>query len=69
MNLPKIPRTNDPALDKYLRDLSVAIQKELALKYSLTTPTDSVLLVSPDGSVYTVAVADDGTLNTTLVQS
>jgi len=67
MRLPPIPSTDNPALNQWMRDISNAVDREFNDYIQKLTATDSVLLASPNGSVYSVAVDDAGTLTTTLV--
>lgn len=69
MRAPIIPSTFPVDLQLYLRDFSTGLQRELERYVQKDVGVASILLVSPNGSVYSVAVADDGTLNTTVVQT
>lgn len=64
--LPRLPTAVEGAL-KYLGELSAALSKE----FDKRTPDGEVrrelFLQSPDGGVWQVNVADDGTLSTTKV--
>lgn len=63
--------TPDAAVPKevrgYLIRLIQSIMISLDDKTDRNVPQASVLLASPNGSVYTVRVADDGTLTTEIV--
>lgn len=70
MNVPPVPAgLKDPAVTDYLQRLAVVLQRSDRNAVRTDTAVGSVLLVSPNGSVYTVGVADDGTVTTTLVSS
>lgn len=55
-----------PEITKYLGTLVDYLRRELAKRPPANTAVDSILLASPNGSVYTVRVTDIGTLETTL---
>jgi hypothetical protein len=55
-----------PEIVRYLGTLVDYLRRELAKRPPANTAVDSVLLVSPNRSVYTVRVTDTGTLETTL---
>lgn len=67
MKTPAIPINLSPELRRWLRDFSTSLDHELRPYVRNDVAVGSILLVSPNGSVYSVAVADDGTLNTTAV--
>jgi hypothetical protein len=67
MKLPPIPQTDNAQLNQWMRDVSNAVDREFLQYIPKRTATDSVLLASPNGSVYSVAVDDAGTLTATLV--
>lgn len=67
ITLPIPPNTLDKTSRDYLIRLIQALTQALDRRTERDVPEGSVLLVSPNGSVYTVAVADDGTLTTELV--
>jgi hypothetical protein len=67
MRLPPIPVIQDPNVTEYIRQLSMALNKEFAARPTKDQAVHSVLLLSPGGKVYSVTVADDGTLSTALV--
>ncbi len=64
-NLPGSPRT-DPTIMKWLQELSAYVLREFRRR---NPPVASVLLASPNGSVYSVEVTDAGMLTTTLVSA
>ena len=67
-NLPAPPASiQDPTTRNYLSYLVKALVTELASRLSLRSAAPFILLASPNGSVYTVKVADDGSLVTELV--
>ena len=66
-SIPPLPTAEAFAIQRYLRDFSQWVQDELRGKVPKDTAVGSVLLVSPAGKVYSVGVADDGTLETTYV--
>ncbi len=59
--------TDDLAVRKYLRDLSVALEIEFRQRIPNATAGPSILLASPGGKVYSVSVDDAGLLETNLV--
>lgn len=65
MKLPMPPGSMPPATRGYLGSLVTAITQALSKKVDANTGAGSVLLVSPDGSVYSVQVTDAGALTTT----
>jgi len=67
MSMPPIPSVGNTALETYLRALTNELDRRLRDKISQAAGVDSILLVSPSRKVYSVRVADDGTLSTTLV--
>lgn len=67
MNAPQIPQDVPRNLAQYLTSLSRYIQGEFRSRTIDSAPRRSITLVSPNGSVYTVVVEDDGTLTTELV--
>lgn len=67
MSAPKIPVFKDPAVGKYLSDLTKWIDGELRGRTRDNTARGSVILVAPDGSTWSVTVDDTGTLSTTQV--
>lgn len=67
MRSPIIPPSVPRDLSLYLRDFSTSLSKELSSYVRKDQSVGSILLASPNGSVYSVAVADDGTLVTTAV--
>lgn len=75
VNAPVIPPIPDrgigfaPVLRRYLEELTSFIQRELRRRPEENTAVGAVLLLAPNNSVYSVTVADDGTLETTLVSS
>lgn len=69
MRAPIVPSDLPINLQLYLRDFSTGLQQEFTRYVPKDVGVASILLVSPNGSVYSVAVADDGTLNTTAVQT
>jgi hypothetical protein len=64
---PRIPKVGDDALQRYLRDLSVTVQSEFRDRVPDNVGGQFIHLVSPDGSVFSVTVANDGTLSATKV--
>lgn len=75
VNAPVIPPIPDrgigfaPILRRYLEELTAFIQREFRRRSEDNVAIGNVLLLSPNGSVYSVTVGDDGTLTTTLVSS
>ena len=63
-NLPPAPAKNEP--DYFIRAFA-AIDRIFSRTVSTIEVTDSILLQSPNGSVYKVTVGNTGTLTTTLV--
>lgn len=53
----------DPSIIKHLRDLNVVLQRELSDRPRNNEVT-RLLLLSPNGSLWEIKVADDGTLTT-----
>lgn len=68
MRIPRIPTSFNNDQQVYLRDLSLAIERELNGKVGRATPTDQVLLASPSKKIYAVTVDDAGDLQLVLVQ-
>lgn len=66
-NLPFIPGSIEQPLRAYLTNLANAITREFNRRPTPESPVSSVLLASPDGSVYSVAVTDAGVLTATKV--
>lgn len=69
MSMPPIPHLDNPVLEVYLRAFNLEVDRRLRDKMSSIVGVGSILLVSPGRKVYSVQVADDGTLSTTLVAS
>lgn len=69
MRLPLIPIGIPDNLRRYFMALTQALNESEKISVTTERGVGSVLLVSPSGSVYSVQVADDGTLSTTLVQA
>lgn len=67
MNILPIPPTIPPNLVSFLRDLMIWVTRLVSKSGVSNTPVSSVLLVSPGRKVYSVGVADDGTITSTLV--
>lgn len=55
-----------PEILRYLTTLVDYLRRELMKRPPANTAVDSILLASPNGSVYTVRVTDTGTLETSL---
>lgn len=70
-SVPKPPPVNKidswSTLTDYLRQLAVYLTKEFQRRPAPGTAVGSVLLASPNGSVYTVQVTDLGALTVTQV--
>lgn len=66
MKLPYPPGFLDITIRTYLANLVQALTLSLNAKYDRNTAQPSVLLASPNGSVYTVTVTDAGALTVTL---
>jgi len=64
INLPPAPAKYEP--DYFIRAFS-AIDRIFGRSVSTMEAADSLLLQSPDGSVYKITVGNTGTLTTTLV--
>lgn len=69
MKLPLPANITDQPTADYLRTLINVIQNEMDKKLSSESGVASVLLVSPNGSVYNVTVNNAGALTTTLLHS
>lgn len=67
MKIPYPPGTVPAEVRGYLVNLVKAITNNTASAVRTNEAVGSILLASPNGSVYTVAVTDTGTLTTTLV--
>jgi len=65
--LPTPPLYLDGDTRTYLTMLISSLARVLGRKLDVSVPVASVLLASPNGSVYTVKVADDGSLQTELL--
>lgn len=66
MKIP-LPTTDVGPAAPYLRSLVQSITQELEARVPDTTPKASVLLASPNGSVYSVTVTDAGVVTATKV--
>ena len=66
-NIPAPPPAMEPVTRNYMTVVVRSILSALAEKLDQRSPAGSILLASPNGSVYTVKVADDGSLVTELV--
>lgn len=64
INPPKTPATDKDVLG-YLRTFSAWAAKEFRDRMPLSEGVHELLLVSPDGSVFSVTVGDDGSLTAT----
>jgi predicted component of type VI protein secretion system len=69
VNLSTPPGNLDPVTRNYLMLLVKQVTGALLSRAPREQPQPSVLLASPDGSVYTVTVTNAGVLTTTLVKS
>lgn len=69
INLATPPGDLDPKTRNYLMLLVKQVTGALLSRPAKEQPQGSVLLASPDGSVYTVTVTNAGVLTTTLVKS
>lgn len=67
MKLPTPPSSLDAATRDYIQQLVRAIDHNYASMLYRDRATDQLLLSSPDKSVYSIQVEDDGTVITTLV--
>lgn len=67
MKLPVPPNSLEVGIRAYTMNLVKALNIVLQNKQSVNTAQPSVLLASPNGSVYTVTVTDAGVLQTALV--
>lgn len=67
LRLPAPDTTVPPAVKAYLDQLLKALHGTLTSVVSTNTPVGSILLVSPNGSVYSVKVTDAGALVTEIV--
>lgn len=67
MKLPSPPPSMDAATRNYIQNLIRAIDQNYSEVMYKNKSSDSLLLSSPDKSVYSVQVEDDGTIITTLV--
>jgi hypothetical protein len=67
MKMPTPPPGIDQPTSGYLYELVNVLTKAFAEKQSRNTAQPSVLLASPNGSVYTVTVTDAGVITSTLV--
>jgi hypothetical protein len=65
----QIPLNVDSQLARFMRDLLISVKTALDSKLDKEEAQGSVLLASPNGSVYSVAVSDAGILTATLVSS
>jgi hypothetical protein len=63
--LPKVPQNIDNDTRLYLQNLTKAVSDHSRSTITKEQPVDSILLVSPNGSVYAVGVDDTGALTTT----
>lgn len=71
-NPPEVPYiiSSDPTVSElqfWARRLSAYVAEEFRKRVPAGSAVSSLYLTSPNGSVYNVQVADDGTLSTTLV--
>lgn len=67
MKLPPPPVNMDPTTRAYVQNLVRAISQNLDTVLYKDKTTDQILLSSPDKSVYSLQVEDDGTVITTLI--
>lgn len=67
MKFPRIPNNVDVSIRTWMTSLNTLLNNEFNRKQDRDAIHGSVKLASPDGSVYTVQVLDDGTLTTTKV--
>jgi hypothetical protein len=65
LNVPEFNRV--PGLQQFLKDMIIAVNKDTADKLDRVTANHAVLVYSPDGNVWSVQAANDGTLHTTRV--
>lgn len=68
MNLPPIPGSFTQAQQLWLRDLTVAVDKEVKARIPQNAPVNQVLLASPSKKVFAVSVDDAGVISAVLVQ-
>lgn len=69
MSYPPIPKFDNPLLEKYLRDLTVAVREQIETRVHRLTAENSLLFITPNGSVYEVSVSDAGAWVITQVSS
>jgi hypothetical protein len=67
MKLPTPPPLSDNPTQGYLTNLVKTLTTILSTKLDSNTAVGSVLLASPDGSVYTVQVTNAGVITATKV--
>lgn len=67
MRLPVPDAVIPDVIRRYIIRLLQSLTTAIDGKIDKGVPQSSILLASPNGSVYTVAVADDGTLQTEIV--
>lgn len=66
--IPNPPASLEPTTRGYLSVLVKSLLQILSTRLDVRSPVSSVLLASPNGSVYTVTVTDAGVLQATKVQ-
>lgn len=67
MRWPQIPADSKPELYRFFRDIFQVLDQQFRVRVPNTEGAQEIVLVSPGRKVYSVRVADDGTLSTTLM--
>jgi hypothetical protein len=65
--LPPIPRGLPVDVQNYLRDFSVAVEREMNRRFADPSPVNSVAIVTNDRKIYSVSVDGAGDVIATLV--
>lgn len=67
MRIPSPDNVTEPSTKAYLSGLVKFLTNQFSAQPGVNTAADSVILASPNGSVYSVKVTDAGVLDVTLM--
>lgn len=67
IKFPPPPRSSDTALVSYVQSLTKVLVDAFNKRPDVTEPRNTLLLVSPDGTVYSVGVNNSGGITSTKV--
>ena len=68
MAAPTIPKSFDSDHNQFARQMMLWVQQQFSNAIRKDQSIGSVMLLSPNGSTYSVTVDNDGNLTTTLIQ-